>query len=64
LLLANAGWAVEVGVGSVGQHLGEAGVEVEGVDCGDAVDGLREPRGTGGNFIWRCRCRTRFELFN
>jgi len=42
LLLADAGGAVEVGVGAVSEDLGEASVEIEGVLRRRAVDGLRE----------------------
>jgi hypothetical protein len=42
VLLSDTHIAVEVGVGAVGEDLGQAGGEVQGVMGGDAVNGLGE----------------------
>jgi len=40
LLLADAGWAIQIRVRAVGEDLRKGRVEVEGVGCRDAVGGL------------------------
>jgi hypothetical protein len=48
LLPADTSWAVEVGVGVVGEDLSQSSIEVQRVIRRDAIDGLREKKNTDG----------------